>query len=143
MLTSMRRVGGFTADEQLKRLYDNMRAGYKLYIKLDELTSLTDLSARAADYEAIMKQDQERSPGGKNLATKPAVAAATYNREECCWRCKQRGHTRMDCKRPPKRFCSRCGKDGVLTRDCHPSPGNAERARSEAAAVRPPSPKSE
>lgn len=42
----------------------------------------------------------------------------TYNREDCCWRCKQRGHTRLDCKRLPKKFCSRCSKDGVLTRDC-------------------------
>jgi len=96
-----------------------MHLEYKLYVRLDDISSLSELSARAAEYEAIEKQRRELR-NEKKTATEPAVAAATYCREECCWKCKQRGHTRFDCKRPPKKFCSRCGKDGVLTKDCHP-----------------------
>lgn len=140
MLTSMRRAGGFTAEDRLEKLYDNMSPAYKLYVRLDDLTSVNDLSARAAEFEAIEKQRRaQRSE--KPTTTKPAVAAAAYNRDECCWRCKQRGHTRLDCRRPPKKFCSRCGKDGILTRECHPAPGNANRIGGDAAANRsdPPS----
>jgi len=62
-------------------------------------------------------------PGTTNTAT----AATTYNRYECCWKCKQRGHTRFNCQRAPRKFCSQCGKDGVYTRDCHPRAGNSVR----------------
>ncbi|XP_024879264.1 uncharacterized protein LOC112459414 [Temnothorax curvispinosus] len=140
LLTSMRRAGGYSADDQLERLYDNMSPGYKYYIRLDDITSLGDLHARAAEYEAIEEQNRERNAERKAPTATPVVASTTYNREECCWRCKQRGHTRLDCKRPAKKFCSRCGKDGVLTRDCHPTPGNAARAGGEAAASRTPTP---
>jgi len=136
LLTKMRRAGGFTTEAQIEQLYDNMNPEYKLYIRLDDITDLEELSSRAAEFEAIEKQRRERT-SERAPTTGPSVAAAAYKREECCWRCKQRGHTRLDCKRPPKKFCSHCGKDGVLTRDCHP-PGNADRAGEEAA--RPPQP---
>ena len=59
MLTNMRRAGKFSPEEQLDRLYENMNPEYKLYIRLDDLTSLSDLSDRAAEYEAIEKQRRE------------------------------------------------------------------------------------
>jgi len=138
VLTMMRRAGGFTTEAQIEQLYDNMNPEYKLYTRLEDVTDLEELSARAVEYELIEKQRHERKSGHPSTAG-PSIAAATYNREECCWRCKQRGHTRIDCKRPPKKFCSRCGKEGVLTRDCHP-PGNADRAGEKAAVVRPSQP---
>lgn len=58
---------------------------------------------------------ERRRSGSTN---KPTVATVTYNRK-CCWRCKQRGHIILDHKGPPKKFCSRCGKDNVFTHDCH------------------------
>ncbi|KYN05229.1 hypothetical protein ALC62_03875 [Cyphomyrmex costatus] len=67
-----------------------------------------------------------RSPHPPRQAPKndQATAAVAYNRAECCWRCKQRGHTRFDCKRTPRKFCSQCGKDGILTKECHSPPEN-------------------
>jgi len=35
-----------------------------------------------------------------------------------CWRCGQSGHGRGSCRRPTLLFCSRCGRVGVLSREC-------------------------
>ncbi|KMQ92331.1 hypothetical protein RF55_7699 [Lasius niger] len=110
-----------------------MDPDYRLYIRLHKVTSVHELSAHASEYEEINRQRHQREE--KKTATGPTVAATEYNRNDCCWRCKQRGHTRAYCKRPPK--CSRCGKDGVLTRDCHPPTENGPRAGN-VAAVTPP-----
>jgi len=39
-----------------EQLYDNMSPDYKLYIHLNDVTDLEELSARAAEYELIEKQ---------------------------------------------------------------------------------------
>lgn len=139
VLTMMRRAGGYTPRDRVEQLYENMDPDYQLYITLTDLTTLGDLTTKAAQYETIMRRRKERrtESTAASSGSKATVAAATYNREECCWRCKQRGHTRLDCKRPAKKFCSRCGKDGVLTRDCHPPSGNARRAGDAAAVTLP------
>lgn len=121
MLTRMRRAGGYSKEDRLERLYENMHDEYKMYVDYDDIRDLDHLQHRIAALESA-KQKQAQS---KPRTPKPTVAATAYDRNECCWRCKQRGHTRFKCERPPKKFCSRCGKDGVLTRDCHP--GNAGR----------------
>ncbi|KMQ84833.1 hypothetical protein RF55_17040 [Lasius niger] len=139
MLTLMRRSGGFSRDEQVDRLYENMSPEYKFYVRYDDATSVAELQARAADYEEIESQRREHARAARKAEEKPAVAAA-YNKEECCWRCKQRGHTRFNCKKPPRKFCSQCGRDGVLTKQCHPPPGNAERAGAAPADAAAPSP---
>ena len=126
LLTLMRRAGGITREEQIERVYENMQPEYKIYVRYDEAASLAELQARASEYEDIERQRQEVRKAARTDNTPPTVATA-YNKQECCWRCKQRGHTRFDCKRPAKKFCSQCGKDGVLTRQCHPPAGNAER----------------
>ena len=136
LLTLMRRAGGYTAQDQAEQLYENLDPDYQLYIRPTEATSIAEISTKATEYERVVKRRRERRPEARQI-TDPSVAAATYNRDECCWRCKQRGHTRLDCKRPPKKFCSRCGKDGVFTRDCHPPAGNPHRAGETAAATRP------
>lgn len=131
MLTMMRRAGGIPSNEQLHRLYENLDPDYKMYVRWDDLQSRADLRDRALQFEAIREQQKNRrtieptKTGG--LSHRPALAAATYNRDECCWRCKQRGHNRRQCRRPARIFCSQCGKDGVLTRTCHPQPGNSAR----------------
>jgi len=134
MLTDMRRAWGFSREAQLKRLYENMHPEYKLYIRLDDVTSLGDLNALASEYESIEKQRRALRVDRKT-ATESTIA---YCREECCWRCKQRGHIRADCRRPPRKFCFRCGKDGVLIRECHPSSGNATRTGEDAVVTRYP-----
>ncbi|KMQ83140.1 hypothetical protein RF55_20807 [Lasius niger] len=138
MLTLMRRSGGFNRDEQVDRLYENMSPEYKFYVRYDDATSVTE-QARAADYEEIEAQRREHAKAARKAEDKPTVAAA-YKKEECCWRCKQRGHTRFNCKKPPRKFCSQCGRDGVLTKQCHPPPGNAERAGAATADAAAPSP---
>jgi len=124
MLTMMRRAGNFGADAKLDRIYENMRAEYKYSIRLDDLTDLADLTDRANDFEEIRKEDlRERHAAKKTVSS--AKATGEYDRANTCWRCKQRGHDRFNCRRPAKLFCSQCGKDGVRTKDCHPRPGNA------------------
>lgn len=74
-------------------------------------------------------EKQLRARDRANSVSTSAVATQTYDKNECCWQCKQQSHTRFDCRRIPRRFCSQCRKDGVFTRDCHPPPGNARRNR--------------
>jgi len=136
VLTMMRRAGGYSEREQLEQVYENMDPDYQLYVQLTDQMSMSELHARVAKIEEVNRRRQENQPG-TTPAAKSTVATVTYNREECCWRCKQRGHTRLDCKRPPKKFCSRCGKDGVLTRECLPPTGNGGRAGDVAAIAQP------
>ena len=126
--TMMRRAGGFTQAEKVDRLYENLRAEYKLYVRLTDATDLADLAEQAAEFEDITKaQENENRAEKRKVSTTAATAAeaAPYDRTTACWRCKQRGHSRFECKRPARKFCSQCGKDGVLTRECHPRTGNA------------------
>ncbi|XP_077280136.1 activity-regulated cytoskeleton associated protein 1-like [Temnothorax americanus] len=132
MLTMMRRATGFAEDDQVEALYNNMHPRYQMYIRRDTVTRTRDILRLAEEFEHIEEQTQARQV----ITPKPAVAAADYDRRECCWRCKQRGHTRFDCRRPPRRFCLQCGRDGVFTKDRHPPPGNAARAGEEAAVPR-------
>jgi len=121
MMTLMRRAGGFSREEQLELIYENMHSEYKTYVRVDDVRSIAELQSRAKEFEDIEREKREIK---KREKPTPTVAAA-YNKHECCWRCKQRGHTRVQCRRPAVKFCSQCGKDGVLTAECHPRPGNA------------------
>lgn len=126
MMTLIRRAGGFSREQRLSRIYANMRPEYKRYVKRRDVHDLNELFDDAAEFERIEQEQPSRRP--YSAATSTVTTA--YNREECCWRCKQRGHTRFQCKQAPRRFCSQCGKDGVLTSNCHPPSGNARRAGS-------------
>ena len=42
-----------------------------------------------------------------------------------CWRCGKSGHFRTECTEPARIFCSRCRRDGIMSRDCPCKPGNA------------------
>jgi len=127
MLTMMRRAGNFGADAKLDRIYENMRAEYKYSIRLDDLTDLADLTDRAADFEEIRREEAREKQAARKVVSS-AKPTGEYDRANTCWRCKQRGHDRFNCRRPAKIFCSQCGKDNVRTKDCHPRPGNAAAA---------------
>lgn len=123
--TLMRRFGNLSRQEQLDRLYDNMHPDYKLYVRRQDIQSIARLRQQAIEFETIRAEQTLRVHRTVDAASEPTRnIAAVYNRTDCCWRCKQRGHTRFACPNVPKKFCSQCGKDGRLTRDCHPS-GNA------------------
>jgi len=123
----MRRAGNFGADAKLNRIYENMRAKYKYLIRLDDLTDLADLTDRATDFEEVRREEAREKQAAKKTVS-VAKTTGEYDRTSTCWGCKQRSHDRFNCRRPAKKFCSQCGKDGVLTKDCHPKPGNASAA---------------
>lgn len=145
MQTLMRRQGGMTASQQLDRIYENMNPAYRLYVQREKVTGIGQLRQQITRYEEIevaRKEYQARvakKTGSGQAPTTPkertgtdtAVINPAYKRSECCWNCGQRGHRKPDCRRPFVKFCSVCGKTGVLTRDCHP-PGNGQPAGSAA-----------
>lgn len=100
----MRQAGEFSPIMQLEYLYDHMHPEYKFYIRRRDIS---ELQARAREHEDLVSERQEALKREKT-ETKPAVAVA-YNKSECCWRCKEREHTRRQCKRLAKKFCSQCG----------------------------------
>lgn len=125
----MRRAGGFTQAEKVDRLYENLRAKYKLYVRL---TDATDLAELAAKFEKITKAQESESRAEKHKVTIVAATAAKtalYDRNTACWQCKQRDHSRFDCKRLACKFCSQYGKDGVLTKDYHSRAENVQPAK--------------
>jgi len=137
--TMMRRLGSLSTEQQIDRVYENMRPHYRRYIHRSDITGVADLIYRVTEHEDIELAETEynsrmtRKRGGasaakaENQASENAMISPTYRRNECCWNCGQRGHQKTDCKRPFKKFCSVCGKTGVLTRECHP-PGNEQPA---------------
>jgi hypothetical protein len=131
--TLARRAGNLSEPQIRELIVDNMNPSYRIYIRPTLEMPLREIAEKAVEFEGL--QILERTYKSEHFSA-PAVVASTYSREECCWRCKQRGHTRLHCKRPPRKFCSACGKDGVLTRDCHPARGNDSRIERPAAAAR-------
>ncbi|RLU15365.1 hypothetical protein DMN91_012359 [Ooceraea biroi] len=96
LCTLMRRAGTLIPTEQLDQLYENMNPQYRYHISRGSLQKISELSAHASELDASDAECRARRP-----APKPPVTASTaYGRTECCWRCKQRGHTRRDCQRP-------------------------------------------
>lgn len=49
---------------------------------------------------------------------KSNAGSVPRNSEMLCWRCGQKGHFRQQCRNQPKLFCSRCRREGIMTRDC-------------------------
>lgn len=119
----MRWVEGYTTKDRLDQLYERLQSEYRFYIRQRDVASLGDFRASAREYEEVNRQRREREPT-ETRTPDPSTAATSYDREACCWRCKQRGHTRQPCQRPSRKFCSRCGRDGLLTRECNPLAGN-------------------
>ncbi|KAL6417687.1 hypothetical protein ACFW04_012399 [Cataglyphis niger] len=82
VLTMMRRAGRYTTQEKIDQLYINADPEIQLHVRYEDVTSISDLCSRAAGFEDI---DQSRRP----TDTVATLAAATYDRATCCWRCKQ------------------------------------------------------
>lgn len=50
------------------------------------------------------------------------------DRFSLCWRCGYPGHSRRECTKPHRIFCSRCGQYDIMSRDC-PCPNTQTRLR--------------
>ena len=145
LMTLMRRRGGFTENKQIETIYYNMRAEYRLHVARETIRRTTDIIQKVEAYlksknefeneNKITSNSQIReSNQGHRTVNAPARTeklklSTIYERARCCWRCKEQGHDRFNCKNKSKIFCSYCGKDDVFTYDCNcHAPGNAPRA---------------
>lgn len=50
---------------------------------------------------------------------------AAINKKTICWKCKQPGHMRNECKQPLKLACMKCGTAGYTSRTCPNCQGNS------------------
>lgn len=60
-----------------------MKLEYRLYIRLEEINSISELGARVTELEEIDRLRRDRQKEEKK-ANGPVVATAAYSREECC-----------------------------------------------------------
>lgn len=142
MQTLIRR-SNVSPEIQVERIYQNLRPEYTFFIHRDDLSTLPDLVKMGEEYEQIrmeqarfkpppnpaqtfMPEAAYQFPGRKMYNTPIASIQPEYNSRECCWRCGQRGHNRKFCQRPAKLFCSRCGKEGVYSKECCLRPENGQ-----------------
>lgn len=117
--TLMRRLGQMSSEAQLSWLYLNLRPEYRRYIKRYKFISVAELIRLAGEYEQIVVQETAIKKSSHSPQKTPALLEIhEYNWRENCWRCRQRGHTRNDCRNKWVKFCMRCGKIGTLSRDC-------------------------
>ena len=100
LLTLLRRRGGFTHERVMEALYHNMQPGLRLLIRPREASTPEELIQRVQEIEEVQAQlpregQPETRVGGKvNRPAHPLQAA--FVREECCWKCGQRGHNRFN-----------------------------------------------
>jgi hypothetical protein len=142
--TLLRRHGNLRPEQQLSWMYRNLLPDYRLHLKRTELTDTVTLLRSARKLEALL-QEQTQPPRRRDKHSAPAevptsrpanptraghrfedVRHCTHLRAAVLsWRCGQTGHFRRECTRSVKIFCSRCRKDGVMSKDCPCQTGNA------------------
>lgn len=74
----MRRAGGYSQEDQLKILYENMNPDYQLYVPLKNVTSVEELEAKVAGIDKIQARRGKRTPQPE--AARNRVAAVAYDR---------------------------------------------------------------
>lgn len=129
--TLMRRYGKLNQEEQLERIYDNIKPSYQFYIKRKDFNSVGELIKLAGDYEKInmdrYKETQrtsenkyrehqtERRSSGEQRTEKKLVCA-DYDKRTSCWKCGKRNHSANECRGKQVIFCNQCGTLGKLTK---------------------------
>lgn len=137
----MRRHGNLSDEQQLAWLYRNLLPEYRQQIRRTDFKDFTSFCQEVKEFELLRKELQnipstsgwqrgtnQRFPPAntsRNLnataspAQEPEASTSSSRPSTLCWRCGETGHVRTNCRNPLKIFCSRCRKEGVLTRDCY------------------------
>ena len=123
LLTLTRRRGGFSQEKTMENLYYNMKPGLRLFIRRTDVNTPDELIRRVEEIQKALNQQEKESRSEHKVSFIPfrqqtANVSPAYDPQTACWRCKGKGHTRRFCQNKPKKFCSQCGKDGVLTKEC-------------------------
>lgn len=123
--SKMRWLKGYTEEDKLDRIYKNMLPEYKLYFRRKEASSVEELIELGIEYEDKIDEQRKQShnkssspPSKKPEQPKSFSLLNNYDRNECCWRCGQRGHRRQNCRNRSILFCSYCGKTNTKSVDC-------------------------
>ena len=75
-------------------------------------TPATDVCTQFSNWDAHVEFQFERTVGTCGLQFYLGLGPHS------CWRCGNEGHHREDCRGERTKFCSRCGRVGVLSRVC-------------------------
>lgn len=134
--TLIRRHSNFEYQEEINRVYTNMRPHYKLFIRRQDISSVQDLIRLAEEYDDLQAEirreghtEIHRSRPQYNTQNSPNWSHPTtthtdtdkisnFDRQTCCWRCGRRGHNRRNCRATPVLFCSHCGRLGIRSNEC-------------------------
>lgn len=121
MHTLVRQLGK-SPERQLSLIYDNLRAEYKLYIRRREVNTIEELEELVDEFDSIkMSENQHQSRLFKNPnEAVRSLVSRPFEPNNVCRRCGKRGHFQSYCRGPFRAFCWVCGKEGTLTKDCHP-----------------------
>lgn len=136
MQTMARRHGNFGDSRLLCCIHRNLRAEYRQYIRREEFDSLPTLLIKIKEYEDLLPELGEaaatppppRTIPHKNTYTprsgqttrSPQIPNTRQSERPPlkCFRCGELGHLRYNCSAPSRIFCSKCNRQGVLSRDC-------------------------
>ncbi|XP_058975681.1 uncharacterized protein LOC131801251 [Musca domestica] len=116
MLTMAKQHPTLRQVDHLDRIYDGLRPEYRHYVRRSDFQTLDELMSLVDDFE-LLKKDEARveRPHTSHMVSQ---TSGGYNRSTHCWRCKKKGHIRYQCQEKGKLFCSHCGKEGILSRNC-------------------------
>ncbi|XP_067621585.1 uncharacterized protein [Eurosta solidaginis] len=115
MQTMIRQHPIMSRENHLERIYDGLRVEYRLFAKRSEFRTIEELMELTEEFELLQLEATRQS---RQTAHSLSSLSEEYSREESCWRCKELGHMRHQCRKARRLFCSRCGRDNVLSRDC-------------------------
>jgi len=69
----MRRAGGYSDQDRVEQLYENMSPDYQLYIRPNEATSIAELSAKAIQYEKVERNSKRPPSERPDLLSRPPL----------------------------------------------------------------------
>lgn len=126
--TLIRRKNTYSPEEKMDTLYYGIKPDFRLHIPRGSVTSTEDLVHKVEDIEHTLKELSPKYYEQKPYSSGTPATSDKYDRNKNCWRCKEPGHTRFNCRNPAKLFCSRCGKNNIASKNCRCDPGNGRGA---------------